>query len=502
MNKVLSLKQLKGNHLLINGFLEGKENVINTSSLHYKKILASLEAPWKSTDIRQNIVAMNKKLKRKIIVLDDDPTGAQTVQNLFVLTAWRKEDILQAFQDDNFIFYILTNTRSYEAKRTEEMVREIMTTISAVAKENGYSFTVINRGDSTLRGHYPLELDVIIEEQKLLLNEQIDAQLIIPAFFEGQRYTYDDVHYIKEDDMLVPVSDTEFSTDKAFGYTNSNLCKWVEEKTQGAIKSSACKSIAVAQLREGPAGVLPTLLAAKNNEAIIVNALCYEDLNVLSYALLEAELQGKKFVYQVAASFVRAYAGIEKKPYLVKEQMVVKGNESHGGLVIVGSHVQKTTNQLNQLFEHSPITAVEVSVKDLLEDKNRSIEINRINKEVDHLIRSGKDAVIYTSRDVIAADDQTSNLQISQKVSGAITEIVQALKIAPKFVIAKGGITSSDVATKGLAIRRAEVIGQAAPGIPVWLTGEEAKFTNIPYIIFPGNVGEDHTLLDIVTRLS
>lgn len=452
--------------------------------------------------MRQKIVAMNKKLNRKIIVLDDDPTGAQTVQNLFVLTDWCKEEILKAFKDENFIFYILTNTRSYEAERTEEMIREIMKNISEVATENDYSYTVINRGDSTLRGHYPLELDVIVEEQNLRMGVQIDAQLIIPAFFEGQRFTYGDVHYIKENETLIPVSKTEFSNDKSFGYSNSNLCKWVEEKTNGIIGSSSCKSITVEQLREGPESVLSILLDAKENEPIIVNALCYEDLDVLSYSLLEAEMKGKKFVYQVAASFVRAYAGIEKKPYLIKEQMIVKGNEQYGGLIIVGSHVQKTTNQLNQLFKHSPVTAIEVNVKDLLEETLRSVEINRINKELDVLIRAGKNAVIYTSRDLIVANDQTSNLQISQKVSGALTEIVQALEISPKFVIAKGGITSSDIATKGLGIRVAEVIGQAAPGVPVWLTGEEAKFTKIPYIIFPGNVGEDHTLLDIITMLS
>jgi len=483
-------------------FFERKENAIKPSSLNYKKTIDSLESPWKSPGIRQEIVAMNKKLNRKIIVLDDDPTGAQTVQNLFVLTDWRKEEILKAFQDENYIFYILTNTRSHEAEKTEVMIKEIMNNISSVAKENGYSFTVISRGDSTLRGHYPLEVNLILDGQRVLMNEQIDAQLIIPAFFEGQRYTYGDVHYIKENEQLVPVSNTEFSKDKAFGYTNSNLCKWVEEKTSGTIKSSSCTSITVGQLREGPENVLNILLAAKDNEPIIVNALCYEDLEVLSFALLGAELQGKRFVYQVAASFVRAYAGIEKKPCLVKDQMIVKGNEDHGGLVIVGSHVQKTTNQLNQLFEHAPVTAVEVSVKDLLEDKKRSIEINRINQLLDELIRSGKNAVVFTSRDLIVANNQTSNLKISQQVSAALTEIVQALAIAPKFIIAKGGITSSDIATKGLGIRVAEVIGQAAPGIPVWLTGKEAKFTSIPYIIFPGNVGEDHTLLEIVTMLS
>ncbi len=470
--------------------------------MSYKEVTESIVPLWSKSGIRQEICDLNKKLNRKIIVLDDDPTGAQTVQNISVLTHWGKEEIYKAFKDQNIIFYILTNTRSYEHEKTEIIIRGIMDNISSVAKEIGSSFTIINRGDSTLRGHYPLELDLVVDEFNVLMNEQIDAHFIIPAFFEGHRYTYHDVHYVKEKEQLIPVSRTEFSKDKAFSFTNSNLCKWVEEKTNGSIQSSDCLSISVEKLREGPENIVDILLGAKDNKPIVVNALCYEDLDVLSLAILQAEMQGKKFVYQVAASFVRSYAGIEKQPFLSKNQMVLKGNEEKGGLVIVGSHVQKTTNQLNQLFVNATVTAVEVNVKNLLEESRRTEEITRITKALNELIRSGKTAVVYTSRDLVVAKSQTNNLKISQQVSKALTEIVHAIEIAPKFVIAKGGITSSDIATKGLGVRVAEVIGQAAPGIPVWFTGEEAKFSNMPYIIFPGNVGEDNTLLDIVNMLS
>ena len=58
----------------------------------------------------------------------------------------------------------------------------------------------------------------------------------------------------------------------------------------------------------------------------------------------------------------------------------------------------------------------------------------------------------------------------------------------------KGGITSSDVGTKALAVKKARVLGQIQPGIPVWQTGAESRFPGTPYVIFPGNVGEDGTL--------
>ncbi|MGE7545982.1 four-carbon acid sugar kinase family protein [Sporosarcina newyorkensis] len=446
---------------------------------------------------------MNKKLTRKIIVLDDDPTGAQTVQGLSVLTKWSKDEIEKAFKNAEHIFYILTNTRSYEKTKTIELIKEIIDNIIAVANENAYEFTIISRGDSTLRGHYPLELNVVTEELIESKNEQIDAQIIVPAFFEGGRYTYGNIHYVEENSQLIPVSETEFAKDQAFGFSNSNVCEWIEEKTHGVIKSSACKAVSTEELRKGPEGIVKMLLEAEKNQPIILNAICYEDLDVLSYAVLQAEAQGKKFIFQASASFVKSYAGIGTQPYLAKEQMIFTGNEEKGGLVVVGSHVEKTSRQLNKLLQDAKhVTGVEVNVNLLLEANRRKEEISRVSKKIHDLIQSGVTAVVYTSRDLVAAKNQTSNLKISQQVSSALTDIVKSLEISPKFVVAKGGITSSDIATEGLGIQVGKVIGQAAAGIPVWLTGEEAKFSNIPYIIFPGNVGEESSLLDIVSKLS
>ena len=76
------------------------------------------------------------------------------------------------------------------------------------------------------------------------------------------------------------------------------------------------------------------------------------------------------------------------------------------------------------------------------------------------------------------------------------------MTVTPAFVIAKGGITSSDVGTKALAVKRANVLGQIRPGIPVWQTGEESKFPQTPYVIFPGNVGENTTLREAVEVLT
>jgi uncharacterized protein YgbK (DUF1537 family) len=73
--------------------------------------------------------------------------------------------------------------------------------------------------------------------------------------------------------------------------------------------------------------------------------------------------------------------------------------------------------------------------------------------------------------------------------------------VRPGFIIAKGGITASDVGTKALRVRRATVMGQIKPGVPVWMTDSGSKFPHMPYVIFPGNVGETATLREAVENL-
>jgi uncharacterized protein YgbK (DUF1537 family) len=58
------------------------------------------------------------------------------------------------------------------------------------------------------------------------------------------------------------------------------------------------------------------------------------------------------------------------------------------------------------------------------------------------------------------------------------------------------------VGVKALGVVRATVLGQAAPGVPVWRTGPESRFPGLSYVIFPGNVGDVDTLRVIVEKLA
>jgi uncharacterized protein YgbK (DUF1537 family) len=167
-----------------------------------------------------------------------------------------------------------------------------------------------------------------------------------------------------------------------------------------------------------------------------------------------------------------------------------------GGLIIVGSHVSKTTAQLNELLK-TDIEAIEFKINSSDDFKSSDEYVFKIEK----ILRGGGNVVLYTSRQVILGKNEAESLELSVKISEALVHIVQNLTVQPQFLIAKGGITSSDLATKALGVKRAIVLGQISAGVPVWQLGVEAKFPNMPYIIFPGNVGNDEDLKKVYDSL-
>lgn len=472
----------------------------------YPNLKDTLENPlfFKSDEsLRAKIKDHLKQTKHKFIVLDDDPTGVQTVHDIFVITDWGKEWIKKGLSDERSGLYILTNTRSYNAEKAENINRDIIQNIVDVTKELGINYSIISRSDSTLRGHYPLEINVLQDELLNAANIEISGHLIVPAFFEAHRYTLDNTHYLGVDGQLVPANETEFANDSVFGFKTANLPKWIEEKTSGSVAPESVLIISLEDIHNGGIDkVYEILLSANENTPIIVNAKSYYDLDIVSLAVLKAIDSGKYFLFRTAASLVKSITGIIDRPYLTADEIVSKDeSRSNGGFIVVGSHTKKTTEQINELMKKYPIEQIEINVVKVLNEETRAEELSRVCQLVDHHISSNRDTLVYTSRDVIIAKEIEENLRISQTVSGSLVEVVRSLNVKPKFIIAKGGITSSDVATGGLEIKYAKILGQAIAGVPVWLTGSEAKFKNTPYIVFPGNVGEKESIAQIFENI-
>lgn len=167
---------------------------------------------------------------RKIIVLDDDPTGVQTVHDIYVYTDWTVESLRKGFAAPEKLFFILTNSRGFTVAETTKAHREIAENTAKVAREFGMDYLIISRGDSTLRGHYPLETDPLREVTEAENGYKMDGDILCPYFREGGRFTLDNVHYVRYGAELVPCGQTEFAKDETFGYHASNLCEYIEEK--------------------------------------------------------------------------------------------------------------------------------------------------------------------------------------------------------------------------------------------------------------------------------
>jgi uncharacterized protein YgbK (DUF1537 family) len=458
-------------------------------------VLASLPHEWPD-DPRPAITAALHARQEKLVVLDDDPTGTQTVHGVPVRTEWSVPSLYAELMDDLPVCFLLTNSRSFPLSQAQALNADIGRSLREAAQQARKRCVVVSRSDSTLRGHFPGEVEALAEA----LGQDIDAWLLIPFFQEGGRYTIDDVHYVAEGDTLVPAGETEFARDAAFGYRASNLRQWVEEKTAGRIAAATVVSVSLDDIRcGGPERVTARLIEVPRGGVCVINAASQRDLEVFVLGLLAAEARGKCFLYRTAASFVPVRAGIAPRALLTPDE--VAAPDAAGGLVVVGSHVPRTTSQLEYLLQQPGVLRVEIEVGALLSDTQRSGAIARVTQEVNTGLQHGQDVVLFTSRQLVTGADAVSSLSIGQRVSQGLVSVVQALAVRPRYILAKGGITSSDMATQGLGVRRAMVLGQILPGVPVWQLGAETRHPGLGYIVFPGNVGGPEALGQIVTAL-
>lgn len=437
------------------------------------------------------------KTEKTIVVLDDDPTGTQTCYDVTVLTSWRSELIVEELMKKPSILFVLTNSRSLPEAAAIELTLEIGRNVKEASRQSGRDILIISRSDSTLRGHFPAEVDAIAAS----LDMRDAVRILIPAFIEGGRFTIDDVHYLVENGELVPVSDTPFARDVVFGYANADLKLWVEEKTKGSINARDVVSISLDDIRVGgPAAVAEKLERCQVRNVCIVNAVSYRDLEVFALGVMSAENAGRKFLYRSSATLVPLRAGLASgKSFTAAKELIPSNN---GSLVIVGSHVPKTTRQLAWLLEHSAFERLEVNVEDIIHSGTTSSLVESVTRQTDQWIAAGKDVVIYTSRTLEVGHDSASNLKINAEVSDVLVGIVKGLTVRPKFMVAKGGITSSDLATRGLSSEKATVLGAIIPGVPVWKMDINSRFPGILYVVFPGNVGDEKALMEVCTRLN
>lgn len=433
----------------------------------------------------------------RIVVLDDDPTGIQTVHGCLLLTQWDRSTVTLAFEDDCPFFYILTNTRAYASEEAREITRSAVQAVLQVNKKHQDTLIFISRSDSTLRSHFPTEVDEITRLLEHQEGTGPDATFLVPAFFEGGRVTCNDTHYIREGDRFIPIAETEFARDSVFRYSTSHLPGYIEEKTGGRVLASTVRSVTLDMLRDPePSHLADWLRSLNDNNWAVVNAECYEDLHRFTETVRQLVETGRRYVFQSAASLVKSLSETPDQPLLGAK--IATGAQP--GFFVVGSHVRAATAQLKELLACPGVEGIEVDVRQILNACEATMRA--VLRQVRGLSSQGSTPVLYTSRQEMRFSSVQERIEAGQRISGFLSAVVRALPYSPSYLVAKGGITSHDVLAHGLELVTARVLGQILPGVPVVKSPPDHRFGEMPYVIFPGNVGGPDALTQVCEKLN
>ena len=305
---------------------------------------------------------------------------------------------------------------------------------------------------------------------------------------------------MKEGDELVPAAETPYAKDPSPGFASSNLKDYICEKMGGAVTREDVCSITLENIRRGGPreGCGKACRLPRRLLLVLVNACERSDMDVVALAVFRAMERGKRFLFRTAAAIIPALISLAPRPLLGAGDFASPQNGC--GLIVVGSFVPMSSRQLAHLLKHADVHGVELDVRRLLSGEGK-IEIERVMGEANRSVGARCDTVIYTSRELVTGATAEESIRIQADVAAALIGIVRGIQAAPRYVLAKGGITSHDIAAKALGVQRAVVMGQIIPGVPVWRLGECSRFPGMSYIVFPGNVGTETSMTDVVRAL-
>ncbi len=438
----------------------------------------------------------------KIIIIDDDPTGSQTVNDCNLILRWDYETLLKGLKDSSNLLFILANTRSLSKEDVKIRLKEICSALREIMNNSSFAeedFVLISRGDSTLRGHNFLEPDIINE-----LLGPFDATFYIPAFIEGNRTTVNGNHFVDN----IPINKTIFSKDKIFGFNTSNIKELLCEQSNYQLDFNNIENICIKDFEaletNQPSKLFMRIEKLKNNKKVIVDIMDYSQLDKFS-SIVRSLLKKKKFLFRSAASFISSLSNVKRtqKDHIYFSQLRRKNNSDKAmkGLIVVGSYVELTTRQLNKVLEISLCKPIEVNVFKLYEffKIGDNLNINSLKKLILNSIRQNlireSIPVLYTSREIISPIDKNDLIQFQLFLSAFIAEIVSAIKNEIGYLISKGGITTNTIISEGLEAESVYLEGQILPGISLVTFNLLKQKGKLPIVTFPGNIGNKMSLV-------
>lgn len=401
----------------------------------------------------------------KTVVLDDDPTGTQSASGVAVLLRTDRSHIAEAVRGNRSV-YVQTNSRALPEPEAVELVEHIRRTVQETA---GAPVRFVLRGDSTLRGHVFAESDVFATPDGVLL--------FVPAFPAGGRTTRGGVHYVRLGDRELPAGETEFARDPVFGYRSSALADYVAEKGD-----RVGVPVDLEQVRES-GGVARALLEAPAGSVVVPDAVTEQDVDLIHTGLREAEQAGRAVVVRCGAPLAARCADAVSPGLLTTPIQRPAGPV----LVVCGSHTEAATAQLAELAGRTGEPVV-LSTETAIDDPERAADevVGPLRQQL------GGGVAVLSSERVRAAGHGT--LDHGRQVMTGLTTAVRRLAGAVSVVVAKGGITSAEVATSGLGADSAVVRGQVLPGVSIYDLAPDG----LPYAVVPGNVGSPTTLVEVL----
>lgn len=431
-----------------------------------------------------------------LVVIDDDPTGAQTLRDLPLVFGVHERLLRRHLDAGTPAVCVLTNSRSLSADEAAAANRRIAEIVRSV--ELDAAPLIVSRGDSTLRGHLAPETTALAA----VLHPGDEPRFVFaPAFVEAGRTTVSGIHRVAIDGTPVPAAETPFARDARFGYRSSDLREFLTEA--GAISDPSDAAVITAdELATGPEPLTAALVDGAGRW-IVTDAVTAADIDTIADGIRAAHGTGAAVIVRCAPSLVRSLAGQEVRPALSDAELAAAfpGRTGHG-LVVVGSHVPQTTAQLAALRGALPaIPVIDVPMEVLLgyDDDGRAQVLSAVVAAL-----RASDVILTTPRTEMrdTSDDGSTARAISDALSDLVTDVAAAVPLA--WVIAKGGITSHETAARGLGIREATVVGQLFDSTVsvVRPTDAPAHVVGMPYVIFPGNVGAVDAVARAVRRMT
>ncbi len=438
----------------------------------------------------------------KFVVIDDDPTGSQTVHDCLLLLKWDCSTLIKGFESKSNLFFILANTRSLSENDAKLTIEEICNNLKRVIASQAYEEEIIfiSRGDSTLRGHNFLEPNVL----NICLGP-FDATFHIPAFIEGKRLTINGSHFVDK----TPINQTMFAKDKIFGYETSNVKNLLFQKSKSQINIEDIQNLLFSDVEilnaEENNIVFQKLKNLKNNQHVIVDVENYSQLNKFSLVIKKLTKQ-KKFLFRTAASFISAISEKKSVPQIETffSNLRIRNKEKSflPGLIIVGSFVELSTIQLENLLEISNCNPIELDVFEFFRitssehnQRLRNLFKNKFLTEIRFSFDNGQTPVLFTSRKFMSLD-YSEQFNFYNSLACFIAELVADLKYEIGYLISKGGITTNLILSNGLNADYVYLQGQILTGISV-VTYDLKNDEKLPIVTHPGNIGTKDSLVNI-----